>query len=138
MILDSAQEFSGGQAVTASAVSTNIIDLGVDRDIGKGEPMAIVVSSSVAAGGTNPTLQVELQTDSVEGMGSLTTIATSEQVAGMEAGQTIVVPLGMTNERYLRLRYVTTGTSPTHTLDAFLQPLSMVDAKVDYASGYSI
>lgn len=138
MFLDSKQAFADGQALTATAVSTNIIDLGVDRDIGTGESMAVVVSSSVDAGGTTPTLQVAVQTDNAENMSGLTTIATSQAIGGLLAGEKIVVPIGNINSRYLRLNFITTGTSPTHTIDAYLQPYSMVDAKTDYANNYTI
>ena len=138
MIIDSQHAFADGQVLTSTAVSTNIIDLGVDRNIGPGEPMAIVVSSSVDAGGTNPTLQFAVQTDNDEAFGSLTVIGTSAVGADLLAGQKIVLPLGLYNERYLRLSLITTGTSPTHTVDAYLQPLSMVDAKTDYANNYDI
>ena len=100
--------------------------------------MAVMVSSSVDAGGTSPTLQFEIQTDDNEGFASATVIGTSEEVGGLVAGQKIVLPLGLTNERYLRLNFITTGTSPTHTVDAYLQPYSMVDAKTNYDNNYEI
>ena len=49
MILDSLLKFSDAQALTATADSTNVIDLSNDRDIGIGEPMALVVTVGVAA-----------------------------------------------------------------------------------------
>lgn len=138
MFIDSKQAFADGQVLTATAVSTNVIDLGVDRNIGPGEHMAVMVSSSVDAGGTTPTLQFEIQTDDNAAMSSATVIGTSEAVGGLVAGQKIVLPLGLSNERYLRLNLITTGTSPTHTIDAYLQPYPMVDAKTDYANNYDI
>lgn len=138
MYLDSKLEFAGGQALTTTAVSTNVIDLGVDRDIGVGESMAVVVSAAVAAGGTSPTIQVVVQTDDNAAFSSATAIATSPVTADIAAGDKIVLPIGITNERYLRLSFVTGGTTPTHTVDAYLQPYSMVDAKTDYANGYDI
>ena len=138
MFIDSKQAFADGQALTSTAVSTNVIDLGVDRNIGPGEHMAVMVSSSVDAGGTNPTLQVILQTDDDAAFPSPTAIATSPVTADLVAGQKIVLPIGLANERYLRLSLVTGGTSPTHTIDAYLQPYSMVDAKTDYDNNYDI
>ena len=138
MIIDSKQAFADGQVLTTTAVSTNIIDLGVDRNIGPGEHMAVMVSSSVDAGGTTPTLQFEIQTDDNEGMASATVIGTSEVATSLTAGQKIVLPLGLNNERYLRLNLIAGGTSPTHTIDAYLQPYSMVDAKTDYNNNYDI
>lgn len=138
MYVDSKQAFSDGQALTATAVSTNVIDLGVERNIGPGEHMAVMVSSSVDAGGTSPSLQVVVQTDDNEGFSSATTLATSGIVLSLSAGQKIIVPIGIDNQRYLRLNLITGGTSPTHTIDAYLTPYNMVDAKTDYANGYDI
>lgn len=138
MFIDSKQAFADGQALTATAVSTNVIDLGVDRNIGPGESMAVMVSSSVDAGGTTPTLQFEIQTSSNENMSSSTVIGTSEEVTSLLAGQKIILPIGVSNERYLRLNLITGGSSPTHTIDAYLQPYSMVDAKTDYNNNYDI
>ena len=138
MFIDSKQAFADGQALTATAVSTNVIDLGVDRNIGPGEHMSVMVSSSVDAGGTTPTLQFAIQSSPNENMSGSTVIGTSEEVTSLLAGQKIVLPLGLTNERYLRLNLIAGGTSPTHTIDAYLQPYSMVDAKTDYANNYDI
>ena len=138
MFIDSKQAFADGQALTVTAVSNNVIDLGVDRNIGPGEHMAVMVSSSVDAGGTSPTLQFAIQSSPNENMSGSTVIGTSEEVTSLLAGQKIVLPLGLTNERYLRLNLIAGGTSPTHTIDAYLQPYSMVDAKTDYANNYDI
>jgi hypothetical protein len=138
MFVDSQLMFSDAQALTTTAVSTNIIDLSTDRNIGKGEPMAIVLTFGVDSGGTSPTLQVVLQTDNDVAFGSLTTIASSAVVLDAVAGDSIVLPIGYTNERYLRLSYVTGGTTPTATVDAYLQPMSMIDGKDDLPNGYTI
>ena len=43
MLIDSRLEFSDAQAVTTTADSTNVIDLEVERQIGKGQPLFLVV-----------------------------------------------------------------------------------------------
>ena len=53
MILDSQLKFSDSQAVTASAVGTNVIDLSVARSIGSGEPMVVMFVVDVAADQTS-------------------------------------------------------------------------------------
>ena len=74
MILDLQSMFSDDQAITSSAASTNLIDLGATgtpplsstalvRDIGKGTPIEILIIVTVAHGGTSPTLVVTLQMD---------------------------------------------------------------------------
>jgi hypothetical protein len=138
MFVDSQLQFSDAQALTATAVSTNDIDLGTDRNIGKGEPMAIVLTFGVDSGGTSPTFQVVLLTDNDVAFGSATTTASSQVVTDAKAGDSIVLPIGYTNERYLRLNYVTGGGTPTATVDAYLQPMSMIDGKDDLPNGYTI
>jgi len=141
MILDSLLKFSDAQALTATADSTNVIDLSNDRDIGKGEPMALVVTVGVAADFTtgDETYQFQLETDDNAAFSSATVIGdVTVAAANLAAGDKVVIPLGQTNERYLQARYVLGGTSPSVTVDAYLQPLSMVDASATYASGYSI
>lgn len=138
MFVDSQLMFSDAQALTTTAVSTNDIDLSSDRNIGKGEPMAVVVTFGADSGGTSPTLQVELLTDNDVAFGSATTLASSAVVLSAKAGDSIVLPIGYENERYLRLNYVTGGTTPTATVDAYLQPMSMIDGKDDLPNGYTI
>jgi hypothetical protein len=132
MLISLQSEFSDSQAVTTSAASTNLIDLGAPgtvlgapaalvRDIGKGNPIPIVVRLDSAAGGTSPTLVVTVETDDNSGFSSATTRATSATIAGGTAGQEIwlnvYLPEGC-NERYMRLFYTTGGTAPTHAISA--------------------
>lgn len=133
MILSAEQMFSDGQALTATAASTNIIDLGapgtvlgapaaLQRDVGKGTPIPIFVSLDVASGGTSPTLDVALQMDDNAGFSSPTTLASAPQVAGGAAGDQVALyylPEGIT-QRYIRLNYTLGGTSPTYTVSAGL------------------
>lgn len=132
MLLSAEQLFSDSQALTVTAASTNIIDLGATgtvigapaalvRDIGKGNPIPIIVNLDVAAGGTNPTITVAVQVDTLEGFGSPTTVATSETKTGGAAGDSIYLDVYLpegTNERYLRLNYTLAGTAPTYTVTA--------------------
>lgn len=141
MILDSLLKFSDAQALTATADSTNVIDLSVDRDIGIGEPMALVVTVGVAADFTtgDETYQFQLETDDNAAMTSSTIIGdVTVAAADLTTGDKVVIPLGHSNERYLQVVYTLGGTTPSITVDAFLQPLNMVDGTVTYASGYSI
>jgi hypothetical protein len=142
MILDSLLQFSDAQALTVTAVSTNVIDLSLDRDIGIGEPMALVVTVGVAADftTTDETYQVTLQTATDAAFTSPVTVVSSAAINGDElpAGAKIVLPIGHTNLEFLRVNYTLAGTTPTATVDAYLQPLNMIDGTVDYANGYTI
>ena len=132
MMLSAEQIFSDSQALTATAASTNIIDLGATgtvlgapaalvRDIGPGKAVEFIVQLDVDSGGTSPTLDVAVQVDTVSAFSSPTTVASSEQLAGGSAGDRVqlncTLPEG-TNERYLRLNYTLSGTSPTYTVTA--------------------
>lgn len=131
MILSSELIFSEEQNLTADGASTNIIDLGetgtplgaptsLVRDIGKGKPVPILVQLTEDAGGTSPTLDVELQVDDDEAFGSPKTVMSAQQVEGGSDGDRVwlwVVP-EETNERYMRLNYTLGGTSPDYTVTA--------------------
>lgn len=123
MYIDSLLEFSRAQALSASGASTNIIDLGSDRDIGPGRPLWVVVSPSVAADNTtgDETYSIALQTDDNAAFSSPTTIATvAPAAAALTAGSRFVIGMPFANERYLRLNYTLGGTTPSVTLNAFL------------------
>jgi hypothetical protein len=141
MYIDSLLKFSDAQALTATADSTNVVDLGVDRDIGIGEAMAVVITVGVAADITtgDETYQFQVETDSVEALSSATVIADQTvAAANLTAGDKVVLPIGFSNERYLQVVYTLGGTTPTVTVDAQLMPLAQVDGYVNYANGYTI
>jgi len=128
MIMDNNLVFSDGQALTATAASTNIIDIGiagtayghaagVRRDIGIGNEIPINVA--VVEGFNNLTsLAIAVQTDDDVAFGSPKTIATGAAIplASLTAGYRFIFPaeiLEGTDERYLRLYYTIVGTAPT-------------------------
>lgn len=118
MILDKLLQVSTAQVVTATAGSTDVLDLKQDRDIGIGEPVYLVTNIS-AVSGTSPTLVIAIQSDDNSGFSSASVLASSASLAPPVAGQQIVVPLPRTNERYLRANYTVGGTSPSITLDSY-------------------
>ena len=118
MLIDYNLQMSDAQSVTADAASTNIIDLGSDRDIGPGEEMKIALNFDVAMGGSSPTLAVQVQTDDNSSFSSASTVQTSRSIAAAAVGDTLVMGLPDTNERYVRLYYDVGGTSPTMTVSA--------------------
>lgn len=129
MILDNQTLLSNRQAITASAASTNVIDLGpinqgMRRDIGPGTaiPLVAQVTADFAAAGA-ATLSLALQVDDNSGFTSPKTVHTTAAVpvADLKAGYQMPldwVPFG-TNERYLRLNYtVSTGPFTAGTITA--------------------
>lgn len=141
MLLDKTLEFSLAQALTATGVSTNYLDLGSDRDIGQGEPLSIMIDATVSADITtgDETYQVQVQTDDNTSFSSPTTIgAFTLTAAQLAAGAPPVqLPFPLTNERYVRLNYVLGGTTPSVTLNAYLT-LNEYQAKQAYPVGYAI
>lgn len=119
MILDKNLQVSTAQVVAANGRSTDVVDLKQDRDIGLGDPVFLVVNVN-AVSGTSPTLQVAIHTDDNSGFSSAATLVSSPVLAPPVAGQSIVVPLPRTNERFLSAFYTVGGTSPSFTLDAYL------------------
>jgi len=158
MILDAQNQFSDSQAVTASAVGTNVIDLSLARSIGQGEPMSVVFVVEVAAdqttGDEDYTFDVEYASDTGQTTDrqllgrrifeSGTPAAPAQDadllVAGFSFAVNIPPVTADEDERYLGIRYTVAGTTPTITCSAYLMPQSMVEINSDpaYGSGYSI
>lgn len=145
MIPDAQQLFSDAQALSATAVSTNVIDLGVDRDLGKGEPMAVVVCVDVAADFTtgDETYQIDIQTGSTATPTKviarrIPVVTASNTTSDLGLGKILVIPLPHDVDRYLRINYTLGGTTPTVTLTTFLQPMSMIQSDTQYADALTI
>lgn len=126
MIIDTRLQLSAQQALTATAASTNIIDLGpppfavFNRLIGPGEPLWLAIAVRVALAGTSPTFAASLQTDTTSAFGATTTLLTSQTFTALAAGTLIVLPMTFTNQRFLRANYTLGGTTPTITVDSWL------------------
>ncbi len=156
MILDSQLLYSDAQALTASAVGTNVIDLSVDRSIGNGEPLAVLFSVGVAAdqtsGDEDYTFDVEYASNAAQSTGrqligrrvfeSGTPAAPAQDADLLVAGFTFYIPIPPTtlaeSEQFLGIRYTLAGTTPTITMTAALQPMSMIDAYNSYPDGFTI
>lgn len=152
MYIDKQAEFSDGQAVTSTAISTNVMDLisnesgkNALRDIGTGQDVYLVVLTRTAATDTSSdaTLTVSLESDSTA---DLATSATVHYTTGALAFATfspagaelaaVKLPKG-NYERYLGVRYtVASGPLTAGNFDAFLT--TDVDSFRAYARNYVV
>lgn len=114
MLLDQQALFSAAQAITAMAASTNVIDTGSNKDVGKYGDIPLLIQ--VVEGFNNLTsLTVTVQTDDNSAFSSAAdvlsmTIPLASLVLGYKSP---VITLPMKMERYIRLNYTVTGTAPT-------------------------
>lgn len=146
MILDAQTLLSDAQAVTADAVSTNTIDLGdvtPKRDIGSGEPLALVFTVDVAADATtgDETYQFELIQSANANLTSADVLAAmAVAAASLTAGAQVVLPVppGVITKRYIGANYNVGGTTPTITVTASIVPQSFVPKIKSYADGFTI
>ncbi|PHR17880.1 MAG: hypothetical protein COA41_11320 [Sphingopyxis sp.] len=153
MYLDKQAEFSDAQAVTSTAISTNVMDLFAGtrsdavnntlRDIGTGQDVYLVVITQTAATDTSSdaTLAITLESDSVAGLSASPTVHFTTGAlafaAFSPAGTVLAsakLPAG-NYERYLGVRYtVASGPLTAGAFDAFLT--TDVDAWRAYAKNY--
>lgn len=140
MILDQQNQYSDAQALTATAASTNLIDHGSDRDLGIGEPLAVVLTVDVALAGTTPTFQFALQTDTTSAFGAAVNVVTSQSYTALAQGQrvAIAVPPDTSMARYSRLNYTLGGTTPTITVTAELIPYRFIQAENIFSTGFLV
>lgn len=144
MILDALLRLSDNQALTAgTVVSTNSVDLGdvtPKRDVGIGEPIAIIVAVDVAPDGTTDTFSFDTigATNGALTAGVVQHVRRTIPKAKLVAGALVVldVPPGM-DERYLGVRYVV-GAGDTISVSAFVVPRSFIQYVKNYARGYVI
>ncbi len=124
MIFNNQELFSDKQAITATADSTNVIDIGVpgtpydargplNYDIGKGTmiPLTVTVTEDF---NNLTTLEISVQTGSTTGLGTEVASQTIA-LADLRAGalfNLVTLPIGV-EERYLGIVYTVAGTAPT-------------------------
>lgn len=128
MIMDRTLLFSDGQAITATTVSTNVVDLSatgtvyganapIIRDIGNGTEIGLHVGVTQSFNNLT-SLTISVETDDNAAFSSATTAFTSpaytqaQVAAGAKQLLPTSIPVGV-NERYARLRYAVAGTAPT-------------------------
>jgi hypothetical protein len=134
-----------GQAVTATANSTNVVDLSLARDVGEGENLYVqfTVGTAFTAGGS-ATLTPTIVVSAADSLTTPTTIATAGTiaVATLVAGYSFAVRLNpqiaSLGLRYLGAIYtVATGPMTAGTITADIVT-EIQDGKKFYASGFTV
>ena len=142
MILDANLLFSDAQAVTATAASTNYIDVGLPRNIGVGEPLYVVTTVDVALtdSGSDSTVAVTLEGDSTTTFTPDASQALYTIPALAAAGSVYIARInpGLAGDyRYMQLKYtVSGGDLTTGSFTSFIT--KDIQAYKSYAKGYTI
>lgn len=145
MILDSTNLLSSNQVVTATANSTNVIDLSAARDLGPGHDVEffIAVTQDVAAAGAATVQFALIAADSADLLTNPVVLEQTDAIgkASLTAGTQILrgdVPASRTaSKRYLGVTY-TVATGPL-TAGKFTAGLALdLQANVAYAEGLNV
>lgn len=133
---------SDSQAVTADAKSTNTIQLDGVQQIGRGNPMAVIMNVEVAADYTteDETYTFAIRTSANSDMTSSTTLSSyTIAAADLSLGSVHVFPFPLTNDEYIDLYYDVGGTTPTITVTSYLGTFSSANTGFDqsYPVGYT-
>jgi hypothetical protein len=143
MIMEKFNQFSTLQAVTAAAVSTDVVDLGATYDFGAGEPIWAVfrVGTAADSSGDAATVNFEIEGSTDAAFTSPITLAETGAVAqaALTANTTVAkLRLASTTPiRYMRARYnVAVANLTAGTFDAFL--VKDIDNYHAYANGYTV
>ena len=142
MLRDALTKLADGWAPTTntttySTYSYDCGDVTPKRDIGNGEPLAVVFSVGGAAAGSadTTTLSVVSSTSGTDLSTDVLTVASRLiKNASLAIGtqHVITIPPGSVTQRYVGAA-VTLGDGDTITLDVDLIPLSMVGIRATYA-----
>lgn len=154
MYVDSQELFSDAQAVTATAISTNVLDLNPDgfglaggvQDIGVGDEtvyLVVMTVTTITDTGSDATLIVTLESDTAPGLATSPVVHFSSGTLAFAtyatAGTVIVqTPLPLADyKRYLGVRYtVAAGPFTAGAITAFLT--TDVQRYKYYASGFTV
>ena len=147
MFVDALLLVSDAQAFTATAFSTNTVDLGSQSTsprVGTGEELALAVQVDVAADftTTDETYEVEIVSSANANLSTPTVIARQPLLASLlTAGKKFVIPLppGFPRQRYIGAQMILAGTTPSVTLTMFFTRQSMADPEwTVYPKGYNV
>lgn len=139
--LDYQLQLASAQAFTASGATTSYLDSGVARNLGSGEPMAMVFTVTTAADHTtgDETYAFALQSDSDSAFGTVAThLSTAPAATALTVGTQVVIPFNPTQSRYIRGYATLGGTTPSVSVDCDIMPLANVRKDALYAAGFTI
>lgn len=159
MYVDTQVELSDAQAVTSTAISSNVIDTlstsvgaatltslspNTITDIGAGEDVYLVVSTQTTCTdtGSDATLTLTLETDSATGLGTSTVVASTGALAfatfataGTQVWLLKLPPFDY--KRYLGIRYtIAAGPLTAGAFDAYLT--TSIQKNKIYKSGFTV
>lgn len=148
MITDALLQMSLAQAVTATAVSTNTIDLGAGvRDLGPGEPISIAVTVDQSFA-TATSVTIQLISSAAAALSAATVLIQTDAIpiANLTAGRKPIIirvsrhvlaaqPIG---QRYIGLNYLVGGASATAGQFTANMVLDGQDIQKTYPSGFAV
>jgi len=145
MITDKLLRVSEDQAVTATAVSTNTIDLGVARDMGEGMNLYMVFTvTETFATLTSLTIDVitddnaALSSGAVNASTGAITLASGGLAAGQQYAVRINPDIAGVAERYMGAKYTVSGSNATAGKITADIVTDIQDGKKSYASGFTV
>lgn len=127
MLLDNTLIFSEEQAITSTAVSTNVLDQGAKGDAYQALWLVVNVKEDFA-GLTDLTVQIETDSDEAFGTAKIVGQSAPIELADLKAGETVVkmrMPVGL--DRYIRLNYEVTGSASAGKVNAFLTAMPPIE-----------
>ena len=144
MLLDERNEFADALNIFASAGTAligDVIDLGVARDIGHGQPLYLVIQVTTAFVGSGATVDFRLRSDGVAAIHATTStphLSTGPlTITQLALGKQHVIPLpleGVPYEQFLGVQAVTaTATTTAGAVNAFLTTEPTVKPTTSYA-----
>jgi len=144
MITDKNLRVSTDQAVTATAVSTDTIDLTKAMDIGEGKPLYMVFTVTTTFL-TLTSLAFNVIADTAVNLGTATVLASTGAITlasgGLAAGQqyTLAIPpaIASLGKQYLGASYTVSGSSATAGKVTCDIVEAIQDGRKYYASGFT-
>jgi hypothetical protein len=128
-----------GQAITATAVSTDSIDLiTTGRRLGDGEQINFRVTVGSVAFNNLTSLRADIITSAAVGLGTPTTVVTGNTVllAALTAGAVVLqgtIPANVPLLQFLGVQFTVAGTAPT--TGACIADIGMFDLQGSFTGG---